>query len=217
MKFVFICSTSGSVIKKAFDYYPAAFKNVLLISDRHCGAIEFAKKRGFDYNVYETHCSLSFSNYIADIFLDEKEVVFFSFYTRLFKGRFITENSGRLVNFHPSILPACPGQDGFGDTIKSGAFFIGSTVHFIDEGVDSGTPILQAAYPRNPNVTLEKLRHRVFLQQVISLIQVAKWYSERRILREDGVLKIKNAKYDVSEFSPNIDADLFRLFEKLDD
>lgn len=81
-----------------------------------------------------------------------------------------------MINFHPSILPACPGMDGFGDTLKSGALFIGSTVHFIDEGMDTGKPILQAAFPRNPGESITKLRHRVFLQQVISLLQVVDWF-----------------------------------------
>ncbi|MDA1381029.1 formyltransferase family protein [Plesiomonas shigelloides subsp. oncorhynchi] len=74
-------------------------------------------------------------------------MLFISFYTRLLSDVFLKAHPHRVINFHPSILPACPGMDGFGDTLKSGALFIGSTVHFIDEGMDTGKPILQAAFP----------------------------------------------------------------------
>lgn len=77
MKLVFVCSTSGSVIKKAYECYPSLFKDVLIISDRICGSIEFAKVEGLDYRVYETDSGLDFSNYISDLFLNKKDVVFF--------------------------------------------------------------------------------------------------------------------------------------------
>ena len=47
-------------------------------------------------------------------------------------------NSRQVINFHPSILPACPGMNGFEDTIESGAMHVGSTVHFVDTGIDTG-------------------------------------------------------------------------------
>ena len=211
MRNVFICSTSGSVLKKAFEWAPDILKDSLIISDRNCGAVEFAAIKGIEFLVHETDSGLVLSDRIADLFFGREDVCFFSFYTRLFKGRFISEHAGRIINFHPSILPACPGRDGFGDTIKSGSTFVGSTVHLIDKGMDSGKPILQAAFPRNPNLSLALIRHRVFLQQVVSLIQVAKWFYDRRVVFKSGDLYIKDVSYDVSEFSPNIDRDLHAL------
>lgn len=204
MKIVFICSTNGSVIQK----YLQDFKldtNVEIFSDRHCGLIDYAIKSAVPYTVYECSSGLDLSNKLLNTFKGEKDILFISFYTRLLGGEFLKEHSGRLINFHPSILPACPGQDGFGDTIRSGARFVGSTVHLIDDGVDTGKPLLQAVFPRDPSMRVSKLRHRVYLQQVVSLAQIVFWYRERRVKYDQNILKIEGALYDISEFSPNLD------------
>jgi phosphoribosylglycinamide formyltransferase-1 len=91
--------------------------------------------------------------------------------------------------------------------------FFGSTVHFIDSGVDTGCPILQGAFPRDPNIEIKNLRHRVFLQQVISLIQVVYWFNSGKIKSEGNLSFVLDAKYELSEFSPNLDYNLQKLYE----
>jgi phosphoribosylglycinamide formyltransferase-1 len=80
------------------------------------------------------------------------------------------------------LLPANPGLHGFEDSIKSGALIIGSTVHFINSGMDTGPQIMQAACSlHHGSINLVAQRHLVFAQQVASLIQVNSWLNEGRI------------------------------------
>jgi phosphoribosylglycinamide formyltransferase-1 len=136
-------------------------------------------------------------------------VLFISFYTRIFRGRFLSLAKNRLFNAHPSILPACPGRNGFEDTLKARAKFVGATIHLVDSGIDSGAPIIQSAAPFNPRKTIEENRHIVFVQQCKMVLQVIKWAEEERILfLEDGSVEIKNANYEAGEFAPNMEIDI---------
>jgi phosphoribosylglycinamide formyltransferase-1 len=214
MEIIIICSTNASVTKRVVNAGVVNNQDIKIISDRECGAISFAKEKKLEYEVLESSTGREFSEKLAVKYEGRKDILFISFYTKLFYGSFIKEHSTRLINFHPSILPSCPGMDGFGDTLKSGAMFIGSTVHFVDYGVDTGMPILQAAFPRSPLMTVKELRHRVYLQQSICLLQIIVWFQSGRVnLNADDRMIIKNAKYDVGEFSPNIDREMHDLFE----
>lgn len=196
MKIVFICSTNGSVIKRALSTSLLASYDIEFVSDRICGIIEFAEANKLSHKILSAHTGSEFSKLLAREYPDAGDILFVSFYTRLLSNSFLKIHSGKVINFHPSILPACPGMDGFGDTLRSGSLFIGSTVHFIDEGMDTGTPILQAAFPRNIHCTIAELRHRVFLQQVISLVQVVEWFASQRIIAEGSMLKVQHIRWE---------------------
>ncbi|MBQ4812047.1 hypothetical protein J8M20_11890 [Pseudoalteromonas luteoviolacea] len=213
MKIVFICSTNGSVIKKALSTNALTGHEIEVVSDRPCGIIEYAEANNLSHKVLAAQSGDEFSKLLARDYPDAGNILFVSFYTRLLSNSFLRVHSGNVINFHPSILPACPGMDGFGDTIKSGALFFGSTVHFVDDGMDTGLPILQAAFPRNPMLSVTKLRHRVFLQQVISLLQVVNWFSNGNVNLE-AELTIQNASFEPSEFSPNIEHKYMAMYKE---
>jgi phosphoribosylglycinamide formyltransferase-1 len=67
----------------------------------------------------------------------------------------------RVINLHPSLLPAFPGDTPIEDTMAYGARVTGVTVHFVDEGTDSGPIILQEAVEIKYNDTVESLRERI--------------------------------------------------------
>lgn len=66
----------------------------------------------------------------------------------------------RVLNIHPALLPAFPGRSGYEDTFRYGCRWGGVTVHFVDEGEDSGPIIAQAVYPIFPEDSLEDVRKR---------------------------------------------------------
>ncbi|MFL9792781.1 phosphoribosylglycinamide formyltransferase [Vibrio cyclitrophicus] len=212
MKIVFICSTNASVVKRALETSLLNSYSIEFVSDRECGAITFAKENNYCCTVLESSTGSSFSKKLVKRYKANQDILFVSFYTRLLTAPFLNDHKGRLINFHPSILPACPGMDGFGDTLNSGSLFVGSTVHFIDQGIDTGVPLLQAAYPRSPAEDITSLRHRIFLQQTISLIQVVKWFNDKRVKGSESGSLIERADYQISEFSPNLDSNLQVLF-----
>ena len=75
--------------------------------------------------------------------------------------KFIEAFSGRLINIHPSLLPAFPGLNTHERALESGATVHGCTVHFVDAGVDTGSPIAQATVPVLPDDTPITLQNRV--------------------------------------------------------
>jgi phosphoribosylglycinamide formyltransferase-1 len=200
-----IASTMGSVISKLMPLPYFSQRVACLIADRECGALDVARQFGIPTSVIATKDSLEFSNVLAARF-DEDIDLFVSFYKRLFKGHFLEQARGRLINLHPSILPACPGRDGFGDTVRAGSRFIGATVHYVDETLDTGCPVIQAACPYNPNESVEENRHKVFVQQCKMLLQVMDWCEQDRLFCDaEGRSHVRNGIYQVGEFTPALE------------
>ena len=83
----------------------------------------------------------------------DADLVVLAGFMELLGGEFIGRFEGRIVNVHPSLLPAFPGTRALADAVEHGVRVTGVTVHFVDEGVDSGPIILQRAfelpYPRD--------------------------------------------------------------------
>ena len=68
-------------------------------------------------------------------------------YMQILSAAFVGRFRGRIVNVHPALLPAFPGLDAIGQALEAGVDVTGVTVHFVDEGVDTGPPILQREVP----------------------------------------------------------------------
>jgi phosphoribosylglycinamide formyltransferase-1 len=87
------------------------------------------------------------------------QIVVCAGYMHLLTPRFLERF--RALNVHPSLLPAFPGLDAVGQALAAGAAETGVTVHFLDEGVDSGPIVLQEAVPIQPGDTAETLYERI--------------------------------------------------------
>lgn len=106
-------------------------------------------------------------------------------YMRVLSPEFTKAWSDRVVNIHPSLLPAFPGVDGPGDALASGAKVAGCTTHFVDEGVDTGPIILQGAVPVLPGDDRDALHARILrLEHQLLPRTVDLWAQDR--LRVDG-------------------------------
>ena len=75
------------------------------------------------------------------------DLVVLAGYMQLLSEPFVTRFRGRIVNIHPALLPAFPGLDAVGQALAAGVEETGVTVHFVDEGVDTGPVVLQRAVP----------------------------------------------------------------------
>ncbi|HEY7123006.1 MAG TPA: phosphoribosylglycinamide formyltransferase [Ktedonobacterales bacterium] len=102
-------------------------------------------------------------------------------YMRLIGPTLLEPYRGRIVNIHPALLPAFPGKDAIGQALRAGVAATGVTVHFVDEGVDTGPPIAQMRVPILPADSAETLagrihasEHRLYPTVVADLIR----YSE---------------------------------------
>jgi phosphoribosylglycinamide formyltransferase-1 len=95
-----------------------------------------------------------------------------------FIGHYNAEDRYRIMNIHPALLPAFPGTDGYGDTFAYGCRFGGVTVHFVDEGEDTGPIIAQAIYPIWPEDTLEVIRKRGLELEYAIYSQCIQWMAQ---------------------------------------
>jgi phosphoribosylglycinamide formyltransferase 1 len=86
-------------------------------------------------------------------------------YMRLLSGRFVSQFSGRILNIHPSLLPAFPGLDAQHQAFSHGAKITGCTVHFVDENLDNGPILLQAPVPILDGDTVETLSLRILAEE----------------------------------------------------
>lgn len=89
-----------------------------------------------------------------------------------------TEDRYRIMNIHPALLPAFPGTDGYGDTFTYGCRFGGITVHFVDEGEDTGPIIAQAIYPIWPDDSLDTMRKRGLELEYVLYSQCIQWLAQ---------------------------------------
>ena len=89
------------------------------------------------------------------------QLVVLAGYMQLLTRPFLERFQDRIVNVHPSLLPAFPGLRAIEDALAAGAEMTGVTVHYVDEGLDTGPVITQEAVPVEPRATLEERIHAV--------------------------------------------------------
>ena len=99
-------------------------------------------------------------------------------FMRVLTSYFIREFKGRILNIHPAILPSFPGVEAQKQAIDYGVKFTGCTVHFVDEGVDTGPVVAQAVVPILDDDTVETLsarilkeEHRIYTEAVCLVVE----------------------------------------------
>jgi phosphoribosylglycinamide formyltransferase-1 len=99
--------------------------------------------------------------YIQRLQAAKVDLVVMAGFMRILKGEFLRAFSGRVVNIHPSLLPAFPGLEAWKQALDYGVKVTGCTVHFVDQGVDSGPIIAQETVPLLPEDTAITLHERI--------------------------------------------------------
>jgi phosphoribosylglycinamide formyltransferase-1 len=98
----------------------------------------------------------------------------------------------RVMNIHPALLPAFPGLHGQKQALEYGVKISGCTVHFVDEGMDTGPIIIQAAVPVYHNDTEEILSDRILRLEHKIYPEAIRLFSEGRIELDGRIVKIKD-------------------------
>jgi phosphoribosylglycinamide formyltransferase 1 len=104
----------------------------------------------------------------------------------------------RVVNIHPSLLPAFPGMHGVRQALRAGVRVSGCTVHFVDEGTDSGPIIIQAAVPVLEGDTEESLAARILAQEHRIYPRAIQLVAEGRVSFDERRVRITGAAADPS-------------------
>jgi phosphoribosylglycinamide formyltransferase-1 len=100
----------------------------------------------------------------------------------------------RVVNVHPGLLPSFPGLHAQRQCVAYGARFAGCTVHFVDEGTDTGPVIVQAVVPVLPGDSEEALARRILEQEHRIYPQAIQWFAEGRLAVEGRRVTVEGAR-----------------------
>jgi phosphoribosylglycinamide formyltransferase-1 len=111
-------------------------------------------------------------------------------FMRVLGGDFVRHYSGRMVNIHPSLLPAFPGLHTHRRALQEGVKLHGCTVHFVTPQVDHGPIIVQAAVPVRAGDTEATLAARVLRQEHRVYPLAIRWFVEGRLAVENGIVRV---------------------------
>lgn len=134
----------------------------------------------------------------------------FVFADTLLKGALLKQYAGRLINFHPSLLPAFKGLKAIDRAKEGKAFVLGNTAHFINESVDGGAVIMQSFLHHSFYHNYDDLLD----MQVKMLVQIMIWIEERRLcFPNDGYAIVEGADYRIGNYVPALENKCLSFFE----
>ena len=167
-----VVSGRGSNLQSIIDHIAEGKLNVeiaVVVSDhKEAFALERAAKAGIPTAVVERKgCKdkAEFEDKIDAALRDKgAEVVILAGFMRILTGHFISRWENKIINIHPALLPSFKGVDAQGQAVDYGVKIAGCTVHFVDEGTDTGPIIMQKAVEVLDGDTPEILQRRVMEQ-----------------------------------------------------
>jgi phosphoribosylglycinamide formyltransferase-1 len=112
-------------------------------------------------------------------------------FMRVLAPPFVQRYAGRLLNIHPSLLPAFPGLGTHERALEAGVKVHGCTVHFVTPELDSGPIVIQAAVAVRGDDSPASLAARVLEQEHVIYPLAARWFLEERLLVEGGRVRVK--------------------------
>jgi phosphoribosylglycinamide formyltransferase-1 len=111
-------------------------------------------------------------------------------FMRILTSAFVQRYSGRMLNIHPSLLPAFPGIDTHERALTAGVKVHGCTVHFVTAELDHGPIVIQAAVQVRADDSPATLAARVLEQEHVIYPRAARWFLDGRIVIENGVVRV---------------------------
>lgn len=161
---------------------------VVIADKRDVYALERAREKGISAVavVYQDYADRAdFERAMLDqLHAHGVTLVILAGFMRILSPVFVHAYTGRILNIHPALLPSFPGAHAHRDVLAYGVKFSGCTVHFVDEGMDSGPIIMQAAVPVLEGDTEETLAARVLEQEHRIFPESIKLYVEGRLHTE---------------------------------
>ena len=169
MRVAVLASGRGSNFQSIIDAakenkLPNCKIELLIVNKKEAYAVERAKKHNITDEIIlsKNKKREDFDREMLEVLAKNKiEIVVLAGFMRILSKSFITKYKNRIINIHPSLLPLFPGANAHRDVIKSGAKESGCTVHFVDEGVDTGPIIMQETVVVDKNDNEETLAAKI--------------------------------------------------------
>jgi phosphoribosylglycinamide formyltransferase-1 len=190
-----LVSGSGSNLQAIIDANIAACKIALVISNK---PQVYALKRANNHNIP----SLAINNKDFDSreeferrlieSLDDKgiELIVLAGFMRVLTPFFVRHYKNRIINIHPALLPSFPGINAAKQALEYGVKYTGCTVHFVDDGVDTGPIILQAAVEIKDSDTEDTLLEKIHAEEHRIFPEAVRLFCEGKITIEGRTVKI---------------------------
>jgi phosphoribosylglycinamide formyltransferase-1 len=199
-----LASGRGSNFQSIIDSIESGFLKariaVLITDNPDAFAIERAKKHGIESLVLRPKDFTDRNAYYSHIADEMKkrgvELVILAGFMRVVGKSLIDRYRNKIMNIHPALLPSFPGLHGQKQAVDYGVKISGCTVHFVDEGMDTGPIIIQAAVPAFHDDTEDTLSGRILKQEHRIFPQAIRLYSEGRITVEGRKVIIKGERED---------------------
>jgi len=169
MEVAVLASGRGSNFQSIIDAsnrgeIPNANIKLLIVNKKNAYAIERAKKHNIPYYLVESKNKErnEFDLEMLEILhVNKIDIIVLAGFMRILSTDFVNEYKNKIINIHPSLLPLFPGAHAHRDTIRAGVTESGCTVHFVDDGVDTGPVIIQKTVTINENETEETLANKI--------------------------------------------------------
>jgi phosphoribosylglycinamide formyltransferase-1 len=207
LRIAVLASGRGSNLQAIIDAIEAGRLEAhlpLVISDRpDARALERARKHGAKavfVNPRDYADRESFDQALIVLLADHRiKLVCLAGFMRILTPAFVRAYAGRIMNIHPALLPAFPGLHAQRQALERGAKVSGATVHFVDEGVDTGPIILQAAVPVRDDDTEETLAARILAEEHTIYPRAIQLFAEEHLRLSGRRVMILDAKKAASE------------------
>jgi phosphoribosylglycinamide formyltransferase-1 len=140
-----------------------------------------------------------FVNIADELKVKGVELVILAGFMRIVRKPLLDAFPMKVMNIHPAILPAFPGLHGQNQAVEYGVKISGCTVHFVDEGMDTGPIIMQAAVPVLPEDTEDSLSERILAYEHKIFPEAIRLFSEGRIEVDGRTVKVKPGSIRIDE------------------
>lgn len=145
IEIVVLVSGTGSLLQAIIDAQDENYRVVKVVADVPCQGVERAKAAGIEAEVVKMGADRAEWNkrLVAAVEAAQPDVVVSAGFMKILGADFLVRFEGRTLNTHPALLPSFKGAHGVRDALEYGVKVTGSTVHFVDAGVDTGRIIAQ--------------------------------------------------------------------------
>ncbi len=174
-------------------------ENITIISNNpNAAGLAIADARGIktiivDHRLYPDRTA--FDDAMSEqIDVYQPDLITLAGFMRILSDKFVNRYQGRLMNIHPSLLPAFPGLGTHARALHEGVKIHGCTVHFVTPKIDHGPIVIQAAVPILIDDTEETLAARVLQQEHRIYPQAVRWFMENRLKHAYNLIEVVNTK-----------------------
>ena len=193
-RLVILISGRGSNMQAVLEAKPNATVAAVISNNPAAKGLKVARDAGVDTKVvnHRDHADRAgFDRALADtIAVCDPHLIVLAGFMRILTKEFIDRFSGRIMNIHPSLLPAFPGLDTHRRAIEEGVKLHGCTVHFVTPALDHGPIIIQSAVPVMPDDDEKSLAARVLEQEHAVYPLAIRWFLDDLLAIEGNRVRI---------------------------